>query len=84
MYWKKFNDANIEKGNWKIYTRGKDWMLRLADKQIIKISSKSLLVSDNRTNIYLPTNIFGISKNNQKIWTTKHESIENKLQSRTS
>ena len=42
-------------------------MLRLADKQIIKISSKSLLVSDNRTNKYLPTNRFGISKNNQKI-----------------
>ena len=41
-------------------------MLRLGDEEIIKINSKLFLISDNRTNKYLPSLCCRISKDNQK------------------
>ena len=66
MYQSNLNDENIKIGNWKKSTRQKDWMLRLADYEIIKINSKLLLSSDNKTNKDLPSRSRKYTKKNQK------------------
>ena len=59
-------------------------MLRLGDSETIESNSNLLLLSDNRTNKYLPSLRRRKSKDNlKKKCIAKHESIEQKLQSKT-